>query len=357
MNILNIFKAKENFVGVDIGTNSVKLVYATKVGDSFKVESVKAEVAPQSFFSQNVISKPNLVAETLRKLSSNLEIKNPVFTTAVPITAVLPKKLKVPNMDLEDLREHIEFEASNFIPQGADSVYLDYHVLEATGKNQLEVLVIAVKKEVVESYVECFSQAGLKLSVIDIDQFAIQNCFELNYPELVKDTNVLVNIGSKCTGVTICKEGQALFVGDIPIGGKTLSDAICEITGCKPHQVDEFKRRYNEDVVPEIEECVQTYISSFAKELSKQISYFWNASGAKGGIDRIVIAGGASCLRGLSEAITEETATECHSLEPLKNFSSSEDFQIDSESQSIVAFASCIGLSTRATGDKVWIDY
>jgi type IV pilus assembly protein PilM len=345
--MFGLFEKKKPFVGIDIGAHGIKALQLKRVKDQFIIDKIGAVSFNQDIFSQNTISKPEYVSGKLMELIAECEIKDAEYVTAVPSPSVFTKRVKVPQLSIEELREHIEFEAANYIPHGTESVHLDFHIVGIASKSQYEVIIIAVKNEIVESFEEVFALSGLKLSVLDIDQFAFQNSFEKNYPEKISSTVALLNIGHRYSGINICRDGQSLFSGDIPVGGRQLIDAIAEAKSIDKIQAENLLHNSASD--PDIKEEIE----SMTSELSRQISYFWNAAGAQGGIDLIALSGGVSVLSGLLNCLTEETATECMLLDPFKNLNFSPT--LDSEKWQLLQrhFAVALGLALRQTGDKI----
>jgi type IV pilus assembly protein PilM len=348
----NLFQQHESLVAVDIGASGVKLIEFDTTGAVPRLVNIGVAPLSQEVFTNNVLSNADPVSDQLMGLLESNAIENKRVVTAMPGPSVFTKKVKMPKMDPSDLSGNIELEAGNFIPHNIDAVRLDFHVVGEVGRNQLEILVVAVKNEIIDSYLDCLSLAALETAVVDVDYFALQNIYELSYPELVSDTVVLINIGSRYSSLNICREGQSLFTGDITIGGKQFTEAIASELGVSEAEAEELKLGGGEESKQgAVKGVVDATLEQVANEFNRQLSFFWNASGADDGIDRIMITGGGSLVPGLVEEFSEKTGIECERLDPFKVVDC-EDIDESYIKDMAPRMAICAGLGIRQPGDK-----
>ena len=143
-----------------------------------------------------------------------------------------------PNVDAAVLAE-----ASHLIPESLDNVNLDYQVIDwIEAGNKMEVLLVAVKKDIINSYTETIRDAGLEPVVVDVDYFALENMFELNYDPPAEGRPVaLVNIGARYSSINILKDGRSTFTGDVPVGGAEFTDALIRQLGVSPEDAEQLK--------------------------------------------------------------------------------------------------------------------
>jgi type IV pilus assembly protein PilM len=351
--MLSLFEKKYIHVGIDIGASAIKLArLAAKVDHGYSLEDFALFPLEGGVFSQNMLTKSSKVVDTLREMAELHALKDTRIVTTIPASSVFTKKHKFPVMELEELREHLHFEAPSLIPHGSDGVYLDFHVLGKSGKNHVEVLVVAVKREIVDRLVEVFASAGLKVGVVDVDQFATQNAFEFNNPATLNTTQAVVNIGSRYTGISICRDGHCLFAGDISIGGKQLADRIAQELNVTQQEAESIQFSQDEGTAKTCE-IMDDFVQKTSSELGRQLSYFWNASGAEGSIDGVVLTGGSAQIRGLRQAIEEELKTECAILDPFERVQISNS--VDRNELALVGYrlAVAVGLGMRSIGDRV----
>jgi type IV pilus assembly protein PilM len=348
--MLNFFEKKHKYIAIDLGATAIKLLDVDQGSDgSITVKNFGYFEYGVDVFSQNTLSKSDRVVSLLNEISQKYGLQDRKIVTAVPAPSVFTKKQRMPVMDLDELREHINFEAPNFIPHGADSVYLDFHVVGKAGKNHYEVMIVAVKKDVVDRFISVFDEAGLSVGIVDVDQFALQNSFELNYPSLIEKTVSLVNIGGRYTGINICRGGDCLFAGDISLGGKALSEEISKEVEVSIEEADKLKLDAGDKKASLI---IEEFVEHSVSELSRQLSYFWNASGSEGGIDNVLLSGGTSLLGGLVEKLKEELGCEVSLMDPFARVNFTEGVDKSQLLSRGSQFAQAVGLAQRYFGDR-----
>jgi type IV pilus assembly protein PilM len=357
--VFGLFNKEETLVAIDIGTSSIKLLELDISAEPPTL--VNIGVAPLAFdgFNNNLISKVPEVCEQIVSLIEANGIKDRRIVTAMPGPSVFTKKIKIPKMNPEEIGAHIQFEAANFIPHNINAVRIDYHIIGESGKNHIDVLVAAVKNEIIDSFLDTFDMAGLEVAVVDVDHFGIQNMFELSYPEVIESSVGLVNIGARYSSINICRNGQSIFTGDVPVGGKLFTDSLADGIGISIEEAEALKKGkdpsspYNEL----LEEILAKNIEYIASEFNRHLSFFWNASGADEGIDRILLCGGGALVQGLPKALAEKTGIECALLNPLRGVEHTADFDSDYLKEIGPQMGVCVGLALREAGDRVIPDF
>lgn len=291
----SLFRRNETLVSIDIGSSSLKLVEVSIAGDKPKLVNLAVLPFDQSdIFNNNSISKSEQVAEGLLTLLEANSISDRRAVTAMPGPSAFTKKIVVPKMDISELGSHIQLRRVIRSPYSIDAVKLDYHIIRETSKG-LEVLVVAVKNEVVDSFLETLMLAGLDTAVVDVDYFAMQNAFEMAYPDQISKTVALINMGARYSSINICRGGDSLFTGDIAVGGKLFTEALMNELGLDLAKAEQAKRGGGH---PGVDDIIDRNLEYIASEFNRQLSFFWNASGADEGIDRIMLAGGGSLANG-----------------------------------------------------------
>ncbi len=354
MGLSDLFKKSESLIAVDIGLSGVKLMELDQSGEKPRLANIGFSPFQENVFNNNVISKPEKVAELIGDLLESNAIKGKRVITAVPGPSVFTKKIKMAKAPPVELRSNLQFEAGNFIPHGIEAVSLDYHIIGVSQKNDLDVLAVAVKNEVIDSYIDCLSLAGLEVAIVDVDYFAIQNMVEMVKPDLVGKTVAIINIGARYSGFNICRGGESLFTGDMSIGGKLTSDALVEGLGVSFNDAEKIKKGKMQ--AKDAEGCkaiLDKNIEYMASEYNRQLSFFWNASGADEGIDLIVLTGGAAWLAGFSDELSEKTGISVTKLDPLSGIECGESFDSVYLQEIGPAMSVATGLAIRKPGDRV----
>lgn len=351
-----LFGGSEQFLAIDIGATSVKLAELEQGGDRPRLVNLASAPLAPGTVSSTSIENTDLVAEVIGGLLEANNIEDRRVVTCVPGPSVFTKRIKMPKASESELAASVQLEAANFIPHNLDAVHLDFQVMRPFGKNQLEVLVVAVKNEVLENYTEAIALAGLEVAVLDVDYFALQNIFEHSYPDLLSKTVACVNIGHRFSSISVCRGGESLFTGDISAGGRLVEEILANQLSLTPEQVAAVLKSPAEATAGIDAAALQNTLAGVAEELAvdlnRQLSFFWNASGADEGIDQIMIAGGVARLPGLVESVATHTGIPVEVIEPLVRMDTGDDFDPAHLGELGPRAAVVLGLALREPGDK-----
>lgn len=349
------FKKAESLLSIDIGTSSIKLLEFDT--SSARPKLVNLAVAPvrNDIIVNNTIIKPEIVCDILSGLIEENGIGEKRAVVSMPSPSVFTKRIKMAKVPLDELADNINMEAANFIPHSIDAVRLDYHIVGDAGRSQIDVLVVAVKREVVDSFVECVAMAGLETAVADIDYFSIQNMFELTRPELLDKTVALINVGARYSSINICRSGASLFTGDMALGGRFMTEALVQELGISFDEAEQLKRNKSAQH-PQLQaarEVIERNVEYVASEFNRQLSFFWSASGAEDGIDAILLSGGGSLVPGLVEDLTEKTGVACELIDPLRGIEVGTQFDKAYLKDVGPLLAVSVGMGIREPGDRI----
>src|SRR5271165_6971200 len=222
--MLNLGRTK-SLIGLDIGSSSVKAVELKKTKAGYELVSYGIETLAQDTVVDGAIMDAPSVAEKIISIFDNQKIKAKDVATSVSGHSVIVKRVSMPVMTEEELFDRVHAEASQHIPFDIADVTLSYQLLEAT-ENQMDVLLVAVKKDKILNHTNVLAQAGKNSTVVDIDAFALQNCFEVNYDPDPGQTVALLNIGASVMNINIVRGGIPLFTRDVSVGGNQFTDAL-----------------------------------------------------------------------------------------------------------------------------------
>ena len=233
----------KNAVGLDIGASSVKAVQLKRSRGAN--ELVRLGVAPlhPETIVDGVIMDSGTVISAIQQIFTENQIKTKDVVVAVSGHSVIVKKIRITKMKPEELEEAIPFEAEQYVPYAIEDVNLDFQVLENAdpGSPDMDVLLVAVKKDIINDYLSIISTAGLNAVVVDVDAFALENAFELAY-ELDRDQVVgLVNLGAAVMNINILQGGFSEFTRDSPLGGNRYTESIQKMLGLSYEQAETLK--------------------------------------------------------------------------------------------------------------------
>jgi type IV pilus assembly protein PilM len=347
---------KKETVGLDIGASSVKAVQLNPLRGGH--ELVRLGVAPlhPETIVDGVIMDSGTVISAIQQIFTENQIKSKDVVVAVSGHSVIVKKIKVGRMKLEELEEQIPFEAEQYVPYAIEDVNLDFQILESTstGANEMDVLLVAVKKDIINDYLSIISTAGLKAVVVDVDAFALQNAFEIA-SEVEKEQVVgLVNLGAAVMNINILQGGLSEFTRDSALGGNRYTESIQKMLGLSYEQAESLKLggevegRTYEDARPAID-MVNTEV---AGEIRRSFDFFRSSSHSDT-IHRVVLSGGCARLPGLVEYLSENLEMPCELANPLRNIKA-DPKTFDPEYLGVIApqLAVSVGLALRQAGDK-----
>jgi type IV pilus assembly protein PilM len=315
---------QRELVGLDIGTSFVKAVHLQRVRHTYRVVELGiASLHPETIVD-GVIMNATTLSGTIRQLFNkhNIGIKDVAFS--VSGHSVIIKKIKVPKMKKAELREGIAWEAEQHIPYSIEDVNLDFQILREAdpGMQEMDVLLVAVKKDTLNAYLAAISAAGLSAAIVDVDAFAIENACATSTQIQPDEIVALVNVGASVTNINILDGGISDFIRDSSMGGNRLTESLQKSMGLSFEQAEAMKRgesiggRNFEDAKPAIEAAN----SELAGEIRRSFDFYYSTSQRRT-IHRVVLSGGcalspdlASCLASALE-LPIEIANPFHRME------------------------------------------
>ena len=346
----------KNCIGLDIGSSAIKLVQvkASKGGNqlvNFGIEPVP----PQSIVDGSVMNA-SAIAESITSLFAQLKIRQKDVAIAIAGHSVIIKKISVPVMSRDELDEQIHWEAEHHIPFAKDDVEIDHQILDSqASNNQMDVLLVAAKKEVVSDYAEAAREASLNPVVVDVAAFTLQNCFELNYG-MQMETVALLNVGASISTLNIVSGGNSDFTRDVTIGGDTFTEEIQKQLGIGYEEAEAFKcgGTAGDEVIPrEVDDILQQQSETIAGEFQRSFD-FYLATTAEGQIDRLFLSGGSARVPALAQAIENRSRIPVEMLDPFRSIRVDEDtFDMDYVRAQAPMAAVATGLALRAEADNL----
>jgi type IV pilus assembly protein PilM len=309
----------KNLIGVDIGSSSIKVC---EIKEGRKGVRSLARFGFHPLPSQSIVDghimNSGAVVEGLEKLFHKQRRRD--VALRVSGHSVIIKKVTMPLMTAEELREQISWEAEQHIPFDVADVELDYQVLRRRlEEGQMDVLLVAAKKEEIQDLVNLVAEARLRPRVIDLDAFTVQNCFEAAYgaPEL-GSTTVLLHIGASLTTINILADGSTGFTRDIANGGNSITEEIQRQLSISQEEAEAYKCGSGGGIVPqEVPRIIQQVVESLAGEIQRSLDFYLATSGDRE-IARVVLSGGAARMEALKEAISNRSRSPVDVIDPLR---------------------------------------
>ena len=348
------FGKKVSLVGLDIGSRTIKAaeIIETKKGQVLKKFGM-TDIAP-GLIEEGTINDPEDVAESIRQLFKSYSIKKRNVALSIGGYSVIVKKINVQTMAEEQLQESIQFEAEQYIPFDISDVNLDFQILgpNENNPNQMNVFLVAAKKEMVNDYVNLANLAGLNPCIVDVEAFALQNIFETNYD--TEDENIaLIDIGASKTSLNILKGSSSVFMRDVSLGCGQINQKIISLINCSFEEADEIKLGHQPDKISkeDMKEITSTIVSDWCTEIRRALDFFYSTY-PDDQIKRIVLSGGGGNIAEFRELLAAEASAAVETINPFGKFSVDDSLDPLFIKEIAPQAAICMGLAIRKVDDK-----
>jgi type IV pilus assembly protein PilM len=350
---------RKNALGLDIGSSSVKLVQLRESKKGVQLANFSMAPLPSEAIVDGALMNASAVVDTIQGMIAAQKLKFKDCAVAISGHSVIIKKISLPAMTQEELDESIKWEAEQYIPFDVNDVYLDYQILQSRpDQGQMDVLLVAAKKEVVDEYAGVVREAGLDPVVVDVDAFTIYNTFEAAYGFPPGETVVLIDIGAATISINVVSNGVSMFTRDISMGGNQFTEEIQKQLNVSYDEAEAYKLGGEkgvdaDSVVPqEVEQVLQSVSDSMAGEIHRSLD-FYLATSSEGRVSRVYLSGGTSKVPALARAIEDKVGVAVELIDPFRNIQiDPKVFNLDyiNEIRSIASVA--VGLGLRRGGDK-----
>ncbi len=341
-----MLKGRKSVIGLDLGGSCIKALEITRDKYDYIITGYgQVEV-------QNEAARP----EAIRELFDQCRFKTKKVVTAVSGKSVIVRYINMVQMSDENLENAIRFEADKYIPFDLDEVQLECQKLmdlpaeEGGASPEMKVLLVAVKRSLVEEQARMLIDIGLQPVAIDVDVFAIGNAYELNEslsPGLSEEDRIsgLIDIGANKTSINILKNNISLFAREVYLGGNDLTNAVMRRLGVDVYQAEALKKDPQERE-EEVQDAVLPVVEDLGNEINLSFDFFENQY--DGTVNQVFLSGGSAMLRGLEEnfeSLFEKKTRVWNPIEGLKIRSDNVD--IESLNRSALQLAVSVGLAAR----------
>jgi type IV pilus assembly protein PilM len=198
-----------------------------------------------------------------------------------------------------------------------ENVELDFQILDPDGEGlQMQVLLVAAKRELVENKTALLAEAGLTPSIIDVDAFALHNAFEVNYPNAMQGVVGLVNIGHETTNINILEDGVPVLTRDLPLGTRRFREDIQRERGLSAEEADQLLQGFERNEV--LDPFVETRGEELAVGIERAAAFLQSASRSATGISRMWLTGGGGRIPGLTKVLADRLRLPVELANPLE---------------------------------------
>ena len=349
------FGKKDNIVGLDIGSRSIKAAEITETKRGLALKRFGIVDIAHGAIEEGTINDAETVAESIKQLFKSYNIKESNVAVSIGGYSVIVKKISVQTMDEEKLQETIHFEAEQYIPFDISDVNLDFQILGESESNpgQMDVFLVAAKKEMVNDYINLVNLAGLNPCIVDVEAFALQNTFEANY-DLQSENTALIDIGASKTSLNILKGNSSLFMRDVSLGCGQINQKIMSLIECTFEEAEQLKYGDKPDKLTQedLKGIVSSVVTDWCTEIRRALDFFYSTY-PEDQIKRIILSGGGANIEEFRELLATEASAEVESINPFKNFEIDKKNFDDAFIKQIAPQAAIsMGLAMRKVDDK-----
>ena len=313
MNLGFLQRKKTSFIGVDVSATAIKMVELTAIGkQQFRLDGYANVTLPKGVVSDGNINDLTAVADTMKSAWRLLGSRARQVVLALPTAAVISKRVIMPaGLREEDMELQVEAEANQYIPFPLEEMNLDFQVLGPMGKSteEVEVLIVAARKEKIDDRVAVAEEAGLKVSVMDVDAYATETAYRQIIKQLPdhskKTVTMIIDIGAQVAHINVMVGLHSVYVREQAFGGAALLQEIQRRFGLSAEESEIAKRQGG---LPESydQEVLQPFLQNLAGEAARAVSFFTNST-QYNKIDHILLSGGVAATEGLSTLIEQKT--------------------------------------------------
>lgn len=299
-----LFGRSKTTVGLDIGSGLIKLVVINHASGEPVLTKVAFTAVADDAIVEGEIMDPGLVADAVRGLFETVGLKPKHVVTAVGGRDVIIKKISMDRMKEAEAREVIRWEAEQHVPFDMDNVELDFQILDPDGDGlQMSVLLVAAKRELIETKMALLGDVGVQPSIVDVDSFALHNAFELNYPDAMRGVVGLVNIGHEMTNVNVLEDGVPVLTRDLPVGTRRFREDLQRERGIAAAEADRILQGL--DAGDALAPLLESRGEELAVGIERAAAFLQTASRSAAGLSRLYLSGGGSRIPGLARVLGE----------------------------------------------------
>ena len=347
---MNLFRKQVSNIGLDIGTSMIKTVKITKKGDKYILENFAVEPLEEGAVQSGEIKNPSSLAQSALKAVSRCDPNDKNVIVALPNFSILSEMLSMDLIPDKEMREAVIVEAERISPFDMSEVEIHYAVLERDEETKkMKVLMVAAKQDIILSYVDFLSEAGLQPAVIDVDLFALTNIFHLNYDMKKYQSSILLNIGTESTVAAFLQNGIYHSSRDISVAGINFHKELEFLPDMTQEKMNDILKGKidNELDSKTIAKALNVAGKEFANAVGVAVSYFQTSDNVEK-MDLIVLSGGYALIPGLINILELRTGAEVTVLDPFINIEYPEELMAGVDLKTIGPTLSvAMGLATR----------
>ena len=312
-----LFGRKKTTVGIDIGSGLIKVAVIDHA--KREPELVRVTVTPllADAIVEGEVMDPGIVADALRTAMSGADTQSKSVVTAVGGRDVIIKKISIERVKEQHVRDLMKWEAEQHVPFDMESVELDFRILDPNADGiEMSVLLVAAKRELIESRIRVLTDAGFVPSVVDVEALALHNAFETNHPDAMNGLVGLLNIGHDVTNINILDDGVPLLTRDVTVGTRRIREDLQRDRGLSADAAQALIQGHDRSA--HLDAVLESRGEEVAVGFERAAAYLAQNSRA-GAIRTLYTCGGGSRVPGLAEMLARRLRLRVQQANPLAN--------------------------------------
>ena len=303
---LRVLRRRRRWFAVDVGSSAIKIAEVTDRGGGAEVLRAGTLPVPPGAVENGVVRETGAIARAIGTFATPGGGARPPVVVAVPGRGVIIKRLQLPVQTRETLDDVIEFEAMDAVPEDLGNVNLDYHVLGPSEDGSgLAVLLVAVRKTLVESYIQLLEAAGLAPAIVDVDHFALGRlCEELSADG--ETPSAWIHVGARSTTIHVPAPHGPGYTTDLPVGGEQVTEGLAEKLSVPRDEAETIKRG---STVTAAGDLLDSPCDSLAAQIARGLNLF-GPLGDGTATRRIALSGGSAVLPALDRSLARALDAE-----------------------------------------------
>lgn len=359
---INVFRSLlpggKQLVGLDIGSSSIKLAEMQETPKGYILNRFSQIPLEKGTIVDGVAVEQQELALKIKELFKQSGCKRRNIVTSISGHSVIVKKVNFPTLEEVELRDLIKDEAGKYLPfDDMEAVSYDFQILGENefNPNQMDVIIVAAKKDIVNGYTDAIRQVGYVPVIMDVDSFALETMYEENYDFEENEMAVLINIGASITNINVVRGGASIFTRDFTLAGNSITEAIQQKLGVTFEEAERIKIEGpggSEAADKEFRESLLSYTEPICSEIERSVDYFRSTYGGEY-IKHVLVSGGSAKIPGIVNDLTQRLNVEADIANPFKKIGYNTKVLDSATIEKIIPIAAVgVGLALRKVGDK-----
>lgn len=319
-------RSRPSVIGIDVSSSACKVLELSQQDGHLRVERYAVEPLPQNSVVEHAITEVEQVAQAVERAVKRSGTRCKYAAVAVAGAHVITKTIRMPaNLNDAELQTQIEMEADHYIPYPLDEVNMDYQVLGPAEDNpeEIEVLMAACRKEIVDDYVAVIQGPGLTPAIVDIETYAMENAYALIAEHMpgggMEKTVAVLDVGATTTNINVVHNNRSVYSRDHTFGGRQLTEEIQRRYGLSYEEAGLAKKQgglpdnYQTDVL-------RPFMEAMCQEAMRALQFFYSSSPFNS-VDQVLLAGGCAQIPGVDEMVAARLGVPAMVANPFASMS------------------------------------